>query len=41
MQMDAKLVEESGEKFVSFKLQGQSFIYHQIRKMMGILVMIF
>ena len=33
--------DESKERYIRFTLVGQSFIYHQIRKMIGLLVKIF
>lgn len=36
--MKVDLMNYKNTEFLSFKLHGQSFIYHQIRKMMGVII---
>mgnify|MGYP002623221577 FL=1 len=41
MRMDCGLVDQQERgKYIKFVIQGQSFIYHQIRKMIGIMIQI-
>lgn len=40
-ELEAILGKPSTNQYVKFKLHGQSFIYHQIRKMIGSLIQIF
>ncbi|EGR32098.1 tRNA pseudouridine synthase a, putative [Ichthyophthirius multifiliis] len=39
--MKGQIFEKNQEKFVRFTFFGQSFIYHQIRKMIGMICMVF
>ncbi|KAM3144724.1 hypothetical protein pb186bvf_003033 [Paramecium bursaria] len=41
LKMEVEQFEYKGQQFYKFLLQGQSFVYHQIRKMMGIIIQLF